>query len=248
MLQNNLQNYIEPTKTLPSNPTQPRSPFGYSVWKRLIDIVVSACVLVIITPVLFVLGVIIKLDSKGPVFFQQKRVGQNGKLFTCLKLRSMYTNADPEVHRRYVQAFMQNSAPLLPSAQPHAAESANTTTTAPVFKLMNDPRVTRIGHFLRKSSLDELPQFWNVLKGEMSLVGPRPALPYEVENYDPVQRQRLSVPQGITGWWQVYGRSRVTFDQVIEMDLQYVAHRSLKLDLGLLVKTIPAMLSSKGAH
>ena len=154
------------------------------------------------------------------------------------KFRTMCHSADPEIHRQYVQRFMQNQTPdglSLDGPNP------------PIFKLAQDPRVTRVGRLLRRTSLDELPQLINVLKGEMSLIGPRPALPYEVQEYQAWHKARLAALPGITGWWQVKGRSRVPFDEMVRMDIYYVEHRSLRLDLRILLLTPWAVISGEGA-
>jgi lipopolysaccharide/colanic/teichoic acid biosynthesis glycosyltransferase len=170
------------------------------------------------------------------VLFKQVRLGKHGRPFQLYKFRSMHHNVDSEIHRQYVQAFIKNQV-----------ESERSDGSAP-FKLVRDPRITRVGHFIRKTSLDELPQLFNVLLGHMSLVGPRPPLPYEVEAYQDWHRARLEVIPGITGWWQVWGRSIVPFDEMVRMDLEYIARQSLLLDLKILVLTIPAVLFSRGAR
>ena len=206
--------------------------------KRLFDISFSFIALVLSAPIFAVIGSLIKLSSKGPVFFRQERVGKYGKIFTFIKFRSMYVNNDPSIHREYVTKLIRGSR-----------NGTGASRKDGVFKIQNDPRVTRIGGFLRKTSLDELPQFINVLKGEMSLVGPRPPIPYELESYDLWHRRRvLGMKPGITGVWQVEGRSRTTFNDMVRMDLYYVANWSLWLDLKLLLKTPLAVLASKGAY
>ena len=170
------------------------------------------------------------------MFFRQQRVGEAGRPFTMLKFRTMQVNADPRIHQQYVENFIQSSG------TPEARKNV-------VFKIVNDPRVTPVGHFLRRSSLDEFPQFWNVLTGEMSLVGPRPPLPYEVARYKGWHRRRvLEAKPGITGLWQVTGRSRTTFDEMVRLDLRY-AKNLLGLDrLKILLATPRAVISGKGAH
>lgn len=190
------------------------------------------------SPLLLLIALAIRLDSRGTVLLRQTRVGQHGRLFTCYKFRTMAQNADPELHRRYMRAFIHDCLPNRDEPTPSAA----------VFKLADDPRVTRVGRILRRTSLDELPQLLNVLRGDMSLVGPRPALPYEVEEYEAWHRARLGVAPGITGWWQVYGRSRVSFEQMVTMDLHYIARQSLALDIKLLLLTVPAVVLRKGAR
>src|SRR3984885_14236464 len=179
--------------------------------KRVTDIVGSAALLVLASPLLIVVAVAIKLTSKGPVIFQQDRLGQFGARFKCLKFRTMYTDNDPKIHEEYCQRFIAGRAD---------AETAS--GKPPVYKITNDPRVTSIGKFLRKTSLDEVPQFWNVLSGKMSLVGPRPPVPYEYAVYDVWHRRRvLEVKPGVTGLWQVSGRSRTCFDDMVRLDFPY---------------------------
>jgi lipopolysaccharide/colanic/teichoic acid biosynthesis glycosyltransferase len=196
----------------------------------------GACVLLAaFAPIWAIIVVAIKLDSRGPALFRQERVGKNGRTFVFYKFRSMRVDCDDLIHREYVEALIRRGAP--------SAEDGGKK----YFKLRKDPRVTRVGRFLRRTSLDEVPQLLNVLRGEMSLVGPRPPLPWEVEKYEPWQRARLLVLPGITGYWQVYGRSRVTFDEMVRMDLEYIRRASFWLDLKLLVLTVPAVLSAAGA-
>jgi lipopolysaccharide/colanic/teichoic acid biosynthesis glycosyltransferase len=206
--------------------------------KRAIDIVGSFILLLLFSPLLAAIAVAIKLGSEGPVIFKQERVGQFGIKFDCLKFRSMYTNNDPDIHRDYVQSLIAGKA-----------EKANKVgTELGVYKITSDPRVTLIGKFLRKTSLDEFPQFWNVLRGEMSLVGPRPPVPYEFEVYDLWHRRRvLEMKPGVTGLWQVNGRSRVCFDDMVRLDLRYSQGWSLWLDLKILLATPLAVLEGDGA-
>jgi exopolysaccharide biosynthesis polyprenyl glycosylphosphotransferase len=207
--------------------------------KASMDIVGSLCALATISPLLIAIAVAVKLTSKGPVFFRQQRVGQYGRPFTFLKIRSMYTANNHAVHQEYVERFIAgtNSPEEAPGRKPSA------------YKLTNDPRITPLGRFLRKTSLDELPQFINVLKGEMSLVGPRPPIPYEVECYDIWHKRRfLAVKPGITGLWQVNGRSRTTFNEMVRLDLKYGATWSLALDIKILLRTPRAILTGEGAY
>ena len=212
------------------------TPGPYPVIKRVIDVVISAALLVLLSVVLLACAVAIRLDSPGPVFFRQRRVGERGRLFTMLKFRTMRLGADQGPHRAYAASFIRGQA---------SRERANGTG---VFKLVRDTRVTLVGRWLRRTSMDELPQLWNVLRGEMSLVGPRPPIPYEVEHYQPNHRQRLAVTPGITGLWQVRGRSKTTFDEMVALDLDYIQRRSLILDLHILLATVPAVLSTRGVH
>jgi lipopolysaccharide/colanic/teichoic acid biosynthesis glycosyltransferase len=203
--------------------------------KRCIDIAGSLVGIILLSPVLVFTAIAVKLSSKGPVFFTQKRVGQGGRLFTFIKFRSMRVSQDCSAHKEFIKQFIQNSV---------KASSAGGTT---VYKMKNDPRVTPLGKFLRKTSIDELPQLFNVLIGDMSLVGPRPAIPYEVEEYDIWHRRRvLEVKPGITGFWQVKGRSTTSFEAMVRMDIQYSKQWSLAWDIALIFQTPFALL--KGAY
>jgi exopolysaccharide biosynthesis polyprenyl glycosylphosphotransferase len=194
--------------------------------KRAFDVLVSATVLLLLAPLLGCVALAIKLESPGPVLFRQRRVGRNGREFSLLKFRSMHRDAEAQL----------------------AALRARNEASGPVFKMTNDPRVTRVGQLIRKASLDEFPQFWNVLRGEMSVVGPRPPLPSEVAQYKRWQRRRLSVKPGITCTWQISGRNDIDFDQWMELDLEYIDHWSLGRDLAIVLKTIPAVLSARGVR
>lgn len=193
--------------------------------KRAIDVAVSLIAMLVFIPLTAIIAAGIKLSSKGPVLFKQPRVGQNGRPFILYKFRSMYENADE-----------------IKQSLGHMNEAEG-----PIFKIKRDPRITKLGAILRKTSLDELPQFINVLRGEMSLVGPRPPLPLEVDKYTDYQRGRLAVRPGLTCLWQVQGRSSVSFDRWVELDLEYIRRQSLLLDLTILLKTIPAVLKGTGA-
>ncbi len=209
------------------------------VVKRVIDILASAFLLLILSPLLAAIAIAIKLTSKGPVIFRQERLGQFGSRFWFLKFRTMYMNNDPKIHQEYVQRFIAGQA-----------DRGNKESGQPaVYKIKNDSRVTTVGRLLRKTSLDELPQFWNVLTGEMSLVGPRPPLPYEFEIYDIWHRRRvLEVKPGVTGLWQVSGRSRTCFDDMVRLDLRYSQSWSIWLDVKILLATPGAVLSGDGAY
>lgn len=208
--------------------------------KRIIDILGSSALLLVFGPVLAALAIAIKLTSKGPVIFRQDRMGQFGARFKCLKFRTMYANNDPKIHQEFVQKFIAGQK----DARNGSGENAET-----VFKITNDPRVTPIGRFLRKTSLDEFPQFWNVLRGEMSLVGPRPPVPYEFQVYDTWHRRRvLEVKPGVTGLWQVSGRSRTSFDDMVRLDVRYSQSWSLGLDIKILLATPRAVLGGDGAY
>ena len=207
--------------------------------KRAIDIVGSVLALIVSMPLLYIVGIAIKLSSKGPVLFRQKRVGQYGKRFTVLKFRTMQIDNDRSVHKKFVTKLIANEAEPLPSDVDGEG----------VYKLTNDNRVTRVGRFLRRTSLDEVPQFLNVLMGDMSLVGPRPAVLYELKAYQTWHRRRvLDFKPGITGLWQVIGRSRVKFDEMVRMDLQYASTWSFWLDFKILLLTPLAVIKGKGAH
>ena len=206
--------------------------------KRAIDVVGSAAALVFLSPVFAAVAVAIKFSSKGPVLFKQERLGQHGKTFTVLKFRSMRTDCDAKIHQKYVEQFIAGQV------DGKAGDSEK-----PVYKIQQDPRVTPIGSFIRKTSLDELPQFWNVLCGEMSLVGPRPSLAYEYQAYELWHRRRvLEIKPGITGLWQVEGRSRTRFDDMVRLDLKYARAWSVWLDLRILAQTPGAVIHGTGAH
>jgi len=229
----------------PSNPTlypdlekrQKANRFGRAL-KRLIDVFGSLLLLALLSPVFLIIAAAIKLTSRGPVLFRQKRVGEHGTPFTFFKFRSMYVNNDSSEHREYVRQLIEGRADKKPA----------NGNGAGVFKLTNDPRITPVGKCLRRSSLDELPQLINVLRGEMSLVGPRPPVPYEVEAYATWHRRRLlEAKPGITGLWQVYGRSRVEFDDMVRLDLRYARDCSPLLDLKILLQTPKAVIGGDGA-
>jgi lipopolysaccharide/colanic/teichoic acid biosynthesis glycosyltransferase len=230
----------------PSNPTlypdlarRDSAKKFFCVIKRIMDIVGSALALLLFAPILLAIAVAIKLTSEGPVFFRQKRVGQHGEQFVFLKFRSMRVNNDASIHQAYVKQLIAGKA------QSHPGNGNGNG----VYKLTNDSRITRIGGFLRRTSLDELPQFINVLKGEMSLVGPRPAIAYEVEAYDIWHRRRvLEAKPGITGLWQVNGRSRIKFDDMVRLDLRYAKTWSPWMDLKILLRTPVAVVFGDGAY
>ncbi len=194
--------------------------------KRLIDIMASVAVLAVASPLILLVGIAIKLETPGPILFTQTRVGRGGRHFTFYKFRSMKQGADREIQK---------------------LTSLN-EATGPIFKMRNDPRLTRVGKILRRLSLDELPQFYNILIGDMSLVGPRPPIPYEVEKYKEWHYKRLEVSPGLTGLWQVSGRSELTFDEMVLLDIWYIENWSLGLDLKIMMRTIPAVLLARGAY
>ena len=207
----------------------------YDWIKRGLDVIGSSMLLALLAPLLLVIAAAVKLKSNGPVFFEQERMGQKMKPFKMLKFRTMHANADHKLHHEYVTRFIQSG---------NDAQAGD----ARIFKLTNDPRVTPIGSFLRKTSLDELPQLLNVLRGDMSLVGPRPPLPYEVEQYKSWHCRRvLDAKPGITGLWQVTGRSRTTFDEMVRLDLRYARTCSIWTDIKILLATPAAVFSGKGA-
>ena len=207
--------------------------------KRSMDIAGSLAALILCSPLLVLISVAIKLTSKGPILFRQERVGRYGSRFTFLKFRSMECGSDARIHREYVKQYIAGEA--------QAARASQTQNA--VYKIQSDPRITRVGKFLRRSSLDELPQFINVLRGDMSLVGPRPPIPYELEGYQTWHRRRvLESKPGITGLWQVSGRSRVKFDDMVRMDLRYAKTWSLWLDVKILLQTPAAVLFGVGAY
>lgn len=242
---------------------------SYLTIKRLLDIVASLALLTLLAPLLLFIALCIRLDSSGPVLFRQTRVGLDRRVrdrrhsrqpparaisdrrsgqgrrrddlgarpFTMYKFRTMYHDCSSEAHRHYMQNFILN----------HVTDGDPRPLKRRLLKLARDPRITPVGRILRKTSLDELPQLINVLKGDMSLVGPRPAIPYEVQCYQEWQRRRFTAIPGITGWWQVRGRSRVAFDEAVRMDIYYAEHCSIRLDLQILMLTPWAVLSGKGA-
>jgi lipopolysaccharide/colanic/teichoic acid biosynthesis glycosyltransferase len=221
----------------------------YYLAKRVMDLSVAIIALVILSPLIVLTAILIKLDSKGPVFFMQDRVGVRRKtqedvaywqktIFKCYKFRTMVCDADPALHKSYIKALINNDAKSMATVQ---GENTN------MRKLTHDPRVTRLGRFLRKSSIDEIPQFINVIKGEMSLVGPRPAIPYEVDMYKPWHYRRLETKPGLTGLWQVTARSSCDFDESVEYDIQYIDRQSFWLDLKIILKTPIAVIFCRGA-
>jgi exopolysaccharide biosynthesis polyprenyl glycosylphosphotransferase len=206
-------------------PTSTQVGFPYLV-KRIIDVLGSSVALIFCLPVILFICLLIRVDSKGPVFFRQERIGKGGKRFTVLKFRSMIADAEARIAE---------------------VVSNNEVTDGPIFKWRQDPRITRVGRFLRRTSLDELPQFWNVLMGDMSLVGPRPPLEREVKAYETWHLGRLAVTPGMTGLWQVSGRSNLTFNEMVSLDLRYVQQWSLWLDVVLILKTPLAVFGGRGA-
>ncbi len=206
---------------------------GDALWRGF-EIALSVLLLLLLLPLLALIAAVIRLDSRGPVLFRQRRVGREQEPFTVNKFRTMHNGVGHDTHRAFVLG-------LIAGEQPESREGG------PRFKLVGDERVTRVGRLLRRTSLDELPQLWNVLCGDMSLVGPRPPIPYEVEHYPAHWFARFAVKPGLTGLWQVSGRSELTLEQMIALDVEYVQRRSPWLNLSILARTVPAVLSTKGA-
>lgn len=207
-----------------------------SIPKRAIDILGATVGIALFFPLFILVALLVKTTSKGPILFSQERVGKNGKPFRMLKFRSMYTNNNDAIHREYVSKLIKGTV----EGEPAAGGKK-------IYKMQKDPRITPIGRFIRKTSLDELPQFFNVLKGDMSIVGPRPALKYEVDQYDIWHCRRVITKPGITGFWQVEGRSLTTFDGMVRMDIRYIERSSLLFDLWLIIKTPFSLFTAKGA-
>jgi exopolysaccharide biosynthesis polyprenyl glycosylphosphotransferase len=206
--------------------------------KRAVDIVGSIIGILIFMPVMLITALAIKATSLGPVIFRQIRLGKQGAPFTFYKFRSMHINMDDQIHREYVRNFINGD---------HAKVNQG-DTEEPLYKIKSDPRITKIGRFIRKTSIDELPQFFNVLKGDMSLVGPRPPLPYEAEKYQPWHLRRiLDMKPGITGLWQVEGRSKTEWDDSVRLDIRYIQNWSLLFDLKILLRTFKEVLKCRGA-
>ena len=199
---------------------------------RVLDVVLATLLMIVLAPVLLAIALVIRIDSRGLPLFRQERIGRRCRPFVLNKFRTMSADAGHETHRAFVLALI--------SGEQGPTESG-------VFKLTEDDRITRVGRFLRRSSLDELPQLWNVLRGEMSLVGPRPPIQYEVERYPEHWFGRFAVKPGMTGLWQVNGRSELTLDEMIELDLEYVRRRSVWLNIAILARTLPAVLRARGA-
>jgi exopolysaccharide biosynthesis polyprenyl glycosylphosphotransferase len=204
----------------------PVTPIRYAAAKRAMDVVISLAAIILLSPLLLLIALLVKITSHGPVIFRQQRSGLGGSEFTCLKFRSMCQDAE----RKREEIAHLNEA------------------SGPVFKIRNDPRVTPVGRVIRKLSLDELPQLFNVLRGEMSIVGPRPPLPSEVATYSAREQRRLSVKPGITCIWQISGRSDVSFDRWVELDIEYIETMSFWNDVSIFLRTFPAVLTARGAH
>lgn len=198
----------------------------YEAAKRVMDIVLSFIGLVLLSPILLLVSLFIKIDSKGPIFFKQKRIGINGTEFEMFKFRSMVVNAEE------LKAKLEEKNEM----------------SGPMFKIADDPRITKVGRFIRKTSIDELPQLWNVIKGDMSLVGPRPSLPKEVAQFEPWMEERFKVKPGLTCYWQVGGRNNIDFENWMKLDIKYVQERTLAIDIMLIFKTFFVLFGDKNAH
>ncbi|MCC4390226.1 sugar transferase [Limosilactobacillus reuteri] len=214
------------SKAVSLNKKQIKSRFMYHSIKRVFDFIAAICGVIILSPVMLVIAILIKAEDHGPVFYKQVRVGKNGKKFKMYKFRSMFVNAD----------------------QMLAKLKEQNDVDGPMFKMKDDPRITKIGHFIRKHSLDELPQFLNVIKGEMSLVGPRPPLPSEVAGYSDYDKQRLYVTPGCTGLWQATERNEVGFNEMVQLDIQYIKRASFMFDLWIIWKTVEIVIKPNGSY
>lgn len=244
---------LRPNPNAISTAQSVKSEQTYFIAKRLLDVTVVLGALLLLAPLMLLLAVLVKLDSQGPAVFVQKRVTSKRKFdgqsyywepatFNIYKFRTMRMGASSSIHREFMRAFIHGDETKLRRLRNEKQKKKAK------YKLCNDMRVTKLGTFLRKSSLDELPQLINVLKGDMSLVGPRPAIPYEVDLYKPWHHERLEAPQGITGLWQVKGRSQTTFDDMVQLDVEYIRTRSIWQDIKILVMTIPSALFGTGAR
>jgi lipopolysaccharide/colanic/teichoic acid biosynthesis glycosyltransferase len=211
------------------------TPRASDIAMRSLDILAAGLALLVLSPILLVIAILVRLDSRGPAIFRQDRIGRGLKTFRVAKFRTMRQGVAADPHRAYVEEMIRE-------------ESEAEGRQKPMMKLAEDPRITKIGHFLRRTSLDELPQLWNVLRGEMSLVGPRPPIQYEVDAYPARAFRRFAVRPGLTGLWQVSGRSLVTFSEMIDLDIEYVERRSLLLNLKIVFLTVPTVLHGKGAE
>lgn len=214
------------SKPVSLNKEQIKSRFMYHSIKRIFDFMAAICGVIILSPVMLVIAILIKVEDHGPVFYKQVRVGKNGKKFKMYKFRSMFVNADKMLSKLKEQNDVEG----------------------PMFKMKDDPRITKVGHFIRKHSLDELPQFLNVIKGDMSLVGPRPPLPSEVAEYSDYDKQRLYVTPGCTGLWQATERNEVGFSEMVQLDIQYIQRASFMFDLWIIWKTVEIIIKPNGSY
>jgi lipopolysaccharide/colanic/teichoic acid biosynthesis glycosyltransferase len=215
---------------------QPRASRAAALVRRAADLTLAGLGLLLLAPVLLVLVLAIRLDSRGSAFFRQRRLGRDGEPFTVNKLRTMHSDCDQDRHRDYVLPLIRGERERVPDGPENG-----------LYKLSGDERVTRVGRLLRRWSLDELPQLWNVVRGEMSLVGPRPVIPYEADAYPGWYRERFAVKPGMTGLWQVSGRNERTYDEMVRLDIDYVRRRSLWLDVTILARTAWVVLARRGA-
>ena len=218
-----------------AQPQATRNRRWYALVKRVFDVLVATMLLLMLSPLMLLIALVIKITSPGPAILVQERVGKGGKIFPFYKFRSMYNDSDHSMDKLFAREYINGNH--------HAVD-----TWGGVFKPASDKRVTPVGRFLRKASLDELPQLFNVLKGDMSLVGPRPSMPYEVDVYKPWHFRRLEVLPGMTGLAQIKGRSSLTFKDIVKIDIEYIEQRSLLLDIKILLSTIPVVLSARGAR
>jgi exopolysaccharide biosynthesis polyprenyl glycosylphosphotransferase len=229
--------FLDPPRLfIPADTTRYYSPT--SKLKRGFDLLASLLALLVTAPLMLVIALLIKRSSPGPVFFIQERLGRDGRPFKFYKFRSMKHNSDDAIHRQFAAMFINGDNEGC--SESNAGEE--------VFKLKADPRITRIGAWLRKTSLDELPQLFNIIKGDMSLVGPRPPISYEIENYQPWHMERLKAVPGLTGIWQVSGRSQVAFDDMCRMDIRYINQWSFWQDILIILKTVPVVLKGTGGY
>lgn len=213
---------------------EPLSDFARGT-KRVSDLLVASMALVLLFPLWLLIALLIKIDSRGPIFYRQERVGMDGRIFLVYKFRTMRTDADSEIHREYQKKFIAGHA-----------EANVGDVNKPAYKLRDDPRITRVGRWLRRFSLDEAPQLFNVLRGDMSVVGPRPPIPYEVEAYELWHRKRLDMKPGVTGLWQVSGRNRLSFEEMVKLDLFYIENWSLLFDLKIILRTVLVLIRGEG--
>ena len=207
-------------------------------FKRLVDVVVSGLALAVVSPLFLIIALLIRKSGPGPILFVQERLGRDGRPFRFYKFRSMKHNSDDAIHRQFAAMFINGDE----------GGCAATNAGEKVFKLKRDPRITSIGAFLRRTSLDELPQLLNILRGDMSLVGPRPPIAYEIENYQPWHMERLKAVPGLTGLWQISGRSSVSFDEMVRLDIRYINEWSFSRDLAIMAKTIPVVIRGTGGY
>ena len=204
--------------------------------KRALDVLLSGLAMLVLSPALAVMALLVRRSSPGPIFFVQERIGKNGIPFKFYKFRTMVHNSDDAIHRQFAAMFINGGS------------DTEKKDSGKVFKMTNDPRVTAIGRWLRKTSLDELPQLWNILKGEMTIVGPRPPIAYELDHYLPWHHERLRVTPGLTGLWQVSGRSNVPFEEMVRLDIHYINSWTILEDVRIILKTIPVVLRGSGGY